>query len=587
MSAFFVFAMTACQSQSPQNKEQVAPDQADLNPPTVAPKPKWEVAKRMPVYELFTLTEGKLTSNKDLAFIAQNFQLMHGKLSEAQIDYMHGVNPNFTALAYINSGSNTTKEQVIELEKQRDGIAMFVTALLTEGIDETATSFTVQDPPGLRAQQTCLDVFSQKPSEPMTVSLKASTMPGVYNDARHNATSQYVTWLRLDDEWMRIEEYDESTHVVRVSRAFDGSTAASHAAGSPVFAPTYLGSSNSQSAYPGGKKPFLRYAFDIGKPLAAQWMADKTLEAIGQGYDGAWFDVFESINCNTSDFQARAVNPWNFSTGKPYTHVEGREGQENRVAKVFDYVHDKTGEYPALYANSIRPGNYYFTGLNTVGTLSGGMKNMLLPTPRKPRPVDGYCIENFVGTYAANPQGKIFETQGEFQYGNPDKWRSNVKMLADAAQSGIRLMPIAGDAGADIANLDVDTQWRADFEEFAYASYLLGVEKGGKTLFGTAAFYREADGSRHAGLSEQYYWPIGYPTETKKPDRFDEYKLHEHVTYIRHFANGIVLVNPERTADTVIKLDREYLDPKTGEKVMEVTMGAKQGRILLIDNPQE
>jgi len=79
---------------------------------------------------------------------------------------------------------------------------------------------------------------------------------------------------------------------------------------------------------------------------------------------------------------------------------------------------------------------------------------------------------------------------------------------------------------------------------FAYASYLLIVDD--------SVYYANADKYNVFGLFPEMEIPIGYPVETANND-IDELKSYEGV-YIRHFSNGVVVVNPYGE-DTIVVTD--------------------------------
>jgi len=159
-----------------------------------------------------------------------------------------------------------------------------------------------------------------------------------------------------------------------------------------------------------------------------------------------------------------------------------------------------------------------------------------------------------------------------------------------AAQSGQAAIPLIINAGMKTAIFEaLDRDARHEWERWAYALYLLGVErKGGAcpTKLGTVLYYRE-NGQRYVDLDECYFWPLGDPAETRRPEDIDGYRLAGQGAYARRFANGIVLLNPQEDTAEEIELDREYVDPESRHRIRRVTMAPQSGRILLIREGQE
>jgi hypothetical protein len=215
-----------------------------------------------------------------------------------------------------------------------------------------------------------------------------------------------------------------------------------------------------------------------------------------------------------------------------------------------------------LVANNLNPKSYY--------PGSGGMSFLLRSTEVKPRPLDGFCME---GGLAWRAEEDWLAPEEE------DVWHKRMKMLLDANQSGLAALPILAGAGAKSDQSEPDTPERDRIERFGYASYLLCVEQGTRTMMGTYAFY-QSGGKRFVKVHRMYYYPIGDPAETVAPKELDKYRGADSSVYQRHFTNGLVLVNPS-TKPATVKLDQEYLDPDNGQRTTTLTMPSGTGKILL------
>jgi hypothetical protein len=388
---------------------------------------------------------------------------------------------------------------------------------------------------------------------------------------------------------MRVNKFDPATGDIEVGRGFSASRPAAHPADDNVFSPVYLGYRRSKDKpakdslnddadddpgmvdaapggtgnekypgeHPGGPGSHLRYVLDPSSPAGNLWRARQAEEAMRQdGVDGVWMDTFNCGTFNLSDCLGRKARPWNFTKNQVYDFDDFRLGQEKKVAFIQQYIHAKLGQWPFLVANNLHnyePGH-------------GGMKLLLMPTEVKPRPLDGFCME------------------GGLAIRDIDGWKERIQLLMDAAQNGLAAMPIIGGAGARSVLSEPDTPARDKADRFAYASYLLAVEKGGKTMMGVYACY-QAGGKRFVKLHPMYYYPIGDPLETAKPADLDTYLVKDTPAYRRAFTNGLALVNPSDKACTV-PLGGPYLDPDTRQTVTSVALPPGTGKILLkrLDN---
>jgi hypothetical protein len=336
-----------------------------------------------------------------------------------------------------------------------------------------------------------------------------------------------------------------------------------------------LGSVNDVGAYPDGPGNTLQYVFDAAQPFSAQFIADSAANFMTRAkYDGVWLDTYEAEIFNTADVNGHAVEgAWDFRRQELYTPDHYREAQEIKLSAIQNDLNRRFGKFPILYANNMKS-KLYYAG-------HGEVKKLLEPTAVKPRPLDGFSVESFAGSFAAKAAKR--DESGP-RYIGPNAWRDNVMMVMDSAQTGLAALPMIANAGVKSALLEKAGPVRDKFELFAYASYLMAVEADGRTMLGLPAFYQEG-GKRYARLSPIYTLPIGKPLESRKPDDLDGYRPQGHVSYMRTFSNGIALVNPTAKQDEGIELPQPYIDPSTGNKVTTVNMDGQTGKILLLKQP--
>ena len=514
-----------------------------------------------PQYKLYSVCSNKIdASEEDLRLIAENFEFYHGKFPPDQADAIRKINPAFKCLNYINSTYTQTEDDVRVVESQyRDCLSMLLAARLSQSIEAGSTKFQVE-PAG----------DGQKSGgKEVPILICASTVAGDYTSTEKGkpSTQFYVFWIRIGDELMRVNQFDPATGDIEVARGFSGSTPVAHQAGANVFSPVYLGfdrspkskenaNTSSRGNYPNGHDDKLRYVLDPAYREGYQFQADTVLNAMQENrVDGVWMDTMNCGTFNLSDCLGRAAagKVWDFAKNQPYAPDDFRLGQEKKVAFIQEFIKERLGKFPFLVANSLT--DAYAPG-------RGGLKLLLMPTEVKPRPLDAYCME------------------GGLELQSPDKWKKRILMLMDAAQNGLAAAPIWANAGSpSFAESELDTPERDKTERFGYASYLLAVEKGGKTVMGTYAFYH-ADGRRFVKIHPMYYYPIGDPAETVTPNQFDHCLMKDLPVYRRSFTNGLVLVNPS-DKDCPVTLDKPYLDPDTHQLVTAVTMPAGTGKILL------
>lgn len=511
-----------------------------------------------PVYPLYAICSGvHEPTRQDLEVLARNFALAQASFSPSDIRTLHELNPDFKAVKYFNSSYTSSADEVPRVEQRfRRALTMFRAAVLGQSIDTKITEFALQAP---------------RKNRP--IALKASTLPGSLSSAERNrpSTKYYVTWIRIGDELMRIDTFDVTSGRIKVTRGFDKSQPAAHKAGSPVFSPVYLGSTNDTGAYPGGPGSNLRYAFDPANAEAARWCIEKATICIEQGYDGVWLDICSPNPFNMADSDGNHVAPWDFRTGQDYDRDAYREGQEIKIHAVQTAIYKKFGSWPVVIANNMGSSRTFEPG-------QGGSKLMLMPTEIKPRPLDGYSIENFAGSFAARAVDRIGH-KGP-RYHSLDTWRSKLMLLAKSAQQKLAAYPMIANAGSKSKMLEPFGDIRDRFETFAYASYLLAVEKDAPTRLGLPAFY-EKDGRRYAYLHPRYSWPIGAPTQTYQPDQIDRYRPKGYLSYVRRFDNGLVIVNPSEKDDRKLNLDKTYLDLEIQKEISSIQMKAHTGKILL------
>ncbi len=172
--------------------------------------------------------------------------------------------------------------------------------------------------------------------------------------------SQYVCWIRIGNELMRINKItDFSDHRdLNVVRGFGKSITAIHSNGDSIFHPVYR-----STGYP-NKSNELCYFADPASALRRDRTIDEYLDMKTEGqYNGIWMDVFGATigvgpvtanggkltNGEIFDFISRNTYTDNSLMGK-YNYLN--------LCQAYDSIEIKTGNKPKLYANNINTGNY-------------------------------------------------------------------------------------------------------------------------------------------------------------------------------------------------------------------------------------
>ncbi len=319
-------------------------------------------------------------SNEQLQKIASNFQVIvvNGGFDPVDIEIMRYMNPDIKFIRYMN-GSYTWKNyhcQYFERE-DRTSISMFHACDLAQDIDASDDTIQLSNTGG-------------------KVPIKGSTIAG---DISQNSTN-YVSWILIDDEFMKVESVNYADEEITVSRGFDGTYVSSHEAGTPILTPVYIGSTGKWVGYPNCSKPFLRYALRPDHFLVWEKKANEVIDAVNDGYNGVMMDIMSAGFFNQCDGFGKQVTPWNFEKSQRYTHTDYREHQEKKVNALITITERILGEKPYIVGNTAN--QHYFEN-------RGGSYYLLEPTPIKPIPLDGGIRRNVFHRYSWRRKMEIQE----------------------------------------------------------------------------------------------------------------------------------------------------------------------------------
>lgn len=497
----------------------------------------------------------------ELEIVARNFNAAYGNplWNASQWAAIRAINPDFelvpyagnwqtSGIKYIHPTNPNTSYSPQEIEQsQKDQFLHYRYASLAQSIDSTTTTFNVTDTLGT--------VF-------------ASTAPaGATYGTWNGGTFQYVTWIVVEGEFMRIEGVSGNT--LTVTRGWDGTSAAAHAAGSAVAVPVYGSDPNPDGSsgfiYRTSPGPLMRY-YDILNRLLREY------DARG---GGIWIDIIEGgLSIKRMDGGLVGNRLWEIDDNTAYSNAEYSIDGNIGINFVQEEFFARRGVYPVIWGNNVlHPSDNSFDRLN-----------LLRATSEKPRPIDGYAQENTIGGYGTGGEsGKIFSWKS---YGN---WLDNVESMMFMGENKYSARPLMLDGGVDNRNFSVESDaFREQTLLYGYATYLMAViVEPDDSIYTQVGFTPLVgpDGNKQVVLPRFFQWDIGRPTETVHHSNLLNYKVSDTDIFLRSFENGLVLANPSDNASPqTVQLGGTWFDPLSGNLITQLTMPQKTGRLLF--NPE-
>lgn len=522
-----------------------------------------------PLYAPYFGASHTFTDN-DVKALAKNFTFFYGQsLTKEQIENVKKTNNKTKIISYVGGWTVNMKEAE---QKLRMHILYYPSAKLVEPINATDTIIKVEK---IYGDSLCM---------------LSSTTVGNYS--KNN--SEYVVWIRIGNELMRVDSINYVTNIIKISRGFDGTLAIAHSVNELVFSVAYGSAPKNPSEWERQNNKELSYHYDPNFTDRFDIIRQRLFKYVEIGGDGVWIDILMDGTLDPQDAYGKRlprfnVNDtsyhgyWNFATNNYFKTDDYRLLNEKGINYIQQAYKAKYGKLPVIYGNN--------TMASRANEGRGGHRLYLYPTTAKPIPLNGMCIEDFMGgynkveweKYARNSE-VVAPTKACYPCSVDYKnWKDNIQFFMRLAQDGRASTPLIINAGMKTAVFEkLDTKSRHDWEQWAYASYLLGVEViNGKcaTSLGIPMFYYDGS-NRHVGLDSMYYLKIGRPLQTAKPANFDSYKVKETDVYKRKFSNGLVLVNPSDKVEKIV-LNQKYFDNDTNQYISEIAIPAKSGKILL------
>ncbi len=362
---------------------------------------------------------------------------------------------------------------------------------------------------------------------------------GTESGAHSLNTHDFVSWIRVDDEIMKIvatPSVDGGLVRIQVGRGLFGTTPASHRAGTRVLSPVYVGARGTpdwvHNGSPARNDTFysLRYALRIWQADGYGWIADRIKETFGsdlQGHNALWLDLYSCTQYNIGD-------PW----GNAVRHWDPRYGTKMTT--------NAYGEAQLAKTSGLRSA---FPGVRLLGN---NLTWNIDCTDRIVQALDGAIHEYWLLNDATHSADWNVAAQRSFelQMNNwPGLYWIKWKTAPDADQ----------------------------YRRFSYGTLLL-------TLNSAATRFQYGGPFGLTKPQELYFWNWGAPLASKSA--ISEVKVPDMPLYRRDFANGIVVVNPTPNAVTY-RLSRTYYnavvkDAKGDPKAMSsVTIPANDAAFLL------
>ncbi len=444
---------------------------------------------------------------------------------------LRDLNPKIILTNYRNgayTNQNALKEAG-EIEKNLPmGIAVFNThTTLTKPVAKKDTTIILNPPEKVPA------------GVPAIYPFKASTTSEKYTKDKKD----YVAWLRLDNEIMRINKAtaEGGKIVLEVERGYWGTKTAKHGQDAVVLQPVYNGSGRNGKEYglsglPDGSSPQrgLRYVMNQSRPEFWKFLASKSKECIEEGYNGPWFDCTASTWINQSNAYGVSVKdqgPWDPDLKRDLDHETYREYQQRKIDYMFKHFPESE-----FYVNWFFPQTYF----------NNGTDKLLFSGENGHHPISGGAIEMY-----ANP-------------GNME-WKPLMAMQIDMRDNHYRTI-----SWVKAANMS------PQYMLYAYGTHLMIHEPGAEQYWG-----REGDPFQP---NEFLFWDLGKPLQHFKSIDEAELKATPGV-YARDFMNGRVLVNPDKKKSHTVSLKNVYYETESKSWVSKVVLKPQSAALLLNPAP--
>ena len=296
-----------------------------------------------PGYPLYFIDEQAgsaeaVLSHSEIELLAKNFVFAHfgmkGYSSEV-INAFHAINPNFVALRYASHQRADYGSSQTNAECHRMDLLYYRCATLSQAIGTETTEFKLNPVDG--------------PIRLKAISIQANHTN--FNDP----TRKYVHWIRVENELMRIDEWNMQAKTIRVARGLDGTKPAAYPCGANVLAP--IGSAHFLPDEPGFVS---RYSYDPARPRRWEVSLASALKNAQDGFDGTWYDLIAADPFRPANVYGEPVTQvWDCERRQNYTLENYRLACEKGLDYVMRSYRDKTGKWPVIFINNLVHLQYY------------------------------------------------------------------------------------------------------------------------------------------------------------------------------------------------------------------------------------
>ncbi len=489
-------------------------------------------------------------TDADIKLLGENFDALYGSwdLDYKTANKIRSVNPDFDFLAYHGNWRVSGKDLQYVENGHLDEILYYRAGILENEISAKEKLISIEDLFG-----------SVIPSSAHVDSSKS------YHE---NSEFKFITFLKIGKEYMRIQKVEGQK--IEVERAWSNSKANNHKKGTPILIPVY-----GRAPDPDSKRGY-EYRQDERSML--RW--ERFLSDIKKDYNkhggGIWIDILiGNLAHYAVSGETLPVNRiWDLERNQRYDPIDRAKNAERGIRFIQEAFFKEYGKYPVIWGNNMMfPTN-----------LQNDRLRMLLKTDEKPRPIDGFAMENCFAQYGyGGHSGK------KFMYTSYNDWQLSLQSIMYTGELKVSARPLIMDGGIDNKKFaSLPKERRHELFLYSYASYLLGVkvEEDGSiyTKLGLCPFVFQEDGNHYAELDPCFLWDIGLPRETYKSQEYLKYKMEGRKVFVRKFENGIVLVNPSEDIEENIDLDsygKGFINPDVpGKTISKITVKPRNGVIL-------
>ena len=367
-------------------------------------------------------------------------------------------------------------------------------------------------------------------------------------------------WVMVDNELMKILRTEENK--ITVLRGIDGTKITSHKGGCPVLIPVF-------GRAPGSRG--MEYRHDERSLLRKNRLQNNLEEAHAEHGGGIWIDILLG---NLSHYMINGETVpenriWNLDTKRAYTKMERARNAEKWMNTLQHEFKKEHGYWPVIWGNNM---------MFPVDKLHDRLQ-MLLQDKIKPRPIDGFALENCFAKYGTGGNsGK------EFSYQTYDEWKASVNSIIFLGEIKASGRPLMMDGGIDnLKYAMLPRERRYELYRYAYASYLLGVKVEPDntiyTMMGLCPVVYDEGGNHYFEVAPCFKAQIGKPAEYGPTKNVEDYRIDGTDVYLRMFENGVVLVNP---TDNKQKVNLSEIAKLIGKKFKETIfeINPREGKLI-------